>query len=597
MKIGRFLPLIVLTLLILAGCGGDEPVETIATPTSANVATNTELPPTNTPISSEPIRANAPVDSIEILILESFPVQINVRAQGELSDGCTTIDDVTTTSSGNTFDTTITTLRESGQLCTEAVVPYEELIPLDVNGLPAGTYTVSVNGITGSFTLAVDNVAGAEPTAVPAPTDVPAIDGGNALVNGRVWHDLCAVAEGEGDEAATPSEGCIATDENSFQANSLLEDEEPGLSGIVVNLGEGACPADGLATTTTDEDGDYVFTDLMAGTYCVSVDALATTNTDNLLPGGWTFPESGDASTTVALSADAVFTGVNFGWDYQFLPAPVVNLETCTNSIEFVQDLNIPDDMLFAPGESFEKGWRIRNNGTCPWTTEYSLAFVGEDQMGAESFIPLTAVIVPGQTVDVTAAFIAPEELGTYRSNWQISNADDQPFGVNGLLEEAFWVQIEVGVPAATPEPNTAVIGGVVWEDVCFFDADSNPNAGCAEIEDSGFYRADGSLNFNEGRLVGVVVTLSQEACAIDGAVNPADVITTTTTDEQGLYRFTGLDEGTYCVTIDAVTGANVNLLIPGDWTWPAYGVGRQGVLLDAGEELLEIDFGWQYSN
>jgi hypothetical protein len=594
MKIVRLLPIVVLVLLILVGCRQDDPADSNITDTSANTPTITDLPPTNTPISSQPVRANAPVDSIEVLILESFPVQINVRAQGELPDGCTTIDEVETKTSGNMFETTISTIRESGQICTEAVVPYEELIPLDVAGLPAGTYAVRVNGISGSFTLAVDNVAGAEPTAVPSPTPS---DLGNALINGRIWHDLCAVAGGDGDEDAAPSEGCIATSENSFQANSLLEDGEPGLPNITVNLGEGACPAEGLATTTTDEDGDYVFTELTAGTYCVSVDALATANADNLLPGGWTFPESGEALVTVELAANAVFTGVNFGWDYQFLPVPEVDLETCTKSIEFVQDLNIPDDTLFAPGASFEKGWRLRNNGTCPWTSGYTVAFVGEEQMGAEPFVPLTAVIVPGQTVDVYVSFIAPEAFGTYRSNWQISDANDQPFGVNGLIDEAFWVQIEVGIPDATPEPNTAVIGGVVWEDVCFFNSNGDPSAGCAEIEDSGFYRADGSLNFNERRLANVVVTLSREACAADGALNPANIVTTTTTDVRGLYRFTGLDEGTYCVTIDAFTEANRNLLIPGDWTWPAYGVGRQGVLLDVGEELLETDFGWQYSN
>jgi inhibitor of cysteine peptidase len=42
-------------------------------------------------------------------------------------------------------------------MCTQIVVPFEESIPLDVVGLPAGTYTVDVNGVTGSFTLDVDN--------------------------------------------------------------------------------------------------------------------------------------------------------------------------------------------------------------------------------------------------------------------------------------------------------------------------------------------------------------------------------------------------------------------------------------------------------
>jgi len=38
-----------------------------------------------------------------------------------------------------------------------ALVPFEEVIPLDVAGLHAGTYIVDVNGMMESFTLDVDN--------------------------------------------------------------------------------------------------------------------------------------------------------------------------------------------------------------------------------------------------------------------------------------------------------------------------------------------------------------------------------------------------------------------------------------------------------
>jgi hypothetical protein len=72
-------------------------------------------------------------------------------------------------------------------------------------------------------------------------------------------------------------------------------------------------------------------------------------------------------------------------------------------------------------------------------------------------------------------------------------------------------------------------------------------------------------------------------------------VIATAVTGTDGIYRFEGLDEGLYCVSIDAFSDDNLNLLIPGDWTWPFRGVGRLGVNLDAGEEFLDVDFGWQF--
>jgi inhibitor of cysteine peptidase len=38
------------------------------------------------------------------------------------------------------------------------LAPFEEVIPLKVYGLPAGTYTVEVNGVQGTFGLEIDNI-------------------------------------------------------------------------------------------------------------------------------------------------------------------------------------------------------------------------------------------------------------------------------------------------------------------------------------------------------------------------------------------------------------------------------------------------------
>ena len=573
-----------LFLLMMMGCQSGEPDPTPISP-----------PPTENVI-TEPVFGQANVESIQILLLESFPVQVNARIRGILPDGCTEIDQITTERSGNTFNVTLTTLRPIDAVCTEAVVPFDEVIGLDVFDLDAGAYTVTANGVSGGFTLDVDNRI-QEPESTPEPTSTPEpVDANTAMINGIVWHDLCAVAGGEGEEA-TPSEGCIATtDGESFQANGLIEDGEEGLDGIVVGLGQGECPAEGLASATTDEVGNYVFTELAAGTYCISIDALVSPNDDILLPGGWTQPETGEGLATVTMTAGETIGGVNFGWDYEFLPLAEVDQESCTRSIQFVEDLSVPDDTVFAPGESFDKSWRLRNTGSCPWIEGYSLVFVGGDQMDGPESQPLEKVIAPGQTVDVSVTLTAPAEPGTYRGNWQIADANGEPFGIGGLIEEAFYTRVVVEVAGPTPESNSAVIGGVIWEDVCFIQDDGTPSAGCVETEPgSGFYIADGTLNFNEGRLSDIVVSLSAGACPEDGVVPDSSVIAAATTGPDGIYRLEGLDEGLYCVSVDAFSDDNVNLLIPGDWTWPFRGVGLVGINLDAGEEFLEVDFGWQF--
>ena len=103
-----------------------------------------------------PTTSLASVDEIDILILDSFPVQINVMARGNLPDPCTEISEVLQEREGNTFFITIKTYRSPG-LCIQVIAPFEEIIPLEVYGLTAGTYTVDVNGVQGTFDLEVDN--------------------------------------------------------------------------------------------------------------------------------------------------------------------------------------------------------------------------------------------------------------------------------------------------------------------------------------------------------------------------------------------------------------------------------------------------------
>lgn len=109
----------------------------------------------------------ANVENIDILTLESFPVQIHVIAEGHLPDGCTEIDEIKTETDGNTFNINITTKRPKEAICTQAIESFTETIPLEVQGLSAGNYTVNVNGVNGSFELAVDNTLDETPEAMP----------------------------------------------------------------------------------------------------------------------------------------------------------------------------------------------------------------------------------------------------------------------------------------------------------------------------------------------------------------------------------------------------------------------------------------------
>lgn len=110
------------------------------------------------PISSNDEDTVIYLNSMDINILESFPVQVTVDLAGNLPDGCTTIQSIESSLEEQVFTITFRTHRPAGKMCTEALVPFEETISLDVYGLPAGEYTVVVDDLMDSFTLDVDNV-------------------------------------------------------------------------------------------------------------------------------------------------------------------------------------------------------------------------------------------------------------------------------------------------------------------------------------------------------------------------------------------------------------------------------------------------------
>lgn len=592
--------LFMLVAAVVSACGLLGSGETTEPTPAADLTPTADLAPTPT-VATEPVRGQAIVDSIQVLTLESFPVQVNVLARGELPDGCTTIDEVISQRVESDYRVVITTLRQPDAVCTQAVVPFEETIPLDVANLPAGTYTVSVNGITGTFTLDVDNVAEGEGGA----TGTPAASGDAGSISGRVWHDLCTVTGSQPGEDAPP-DGCVVAPATTlYVADGLAADDEPGIQGVTITLYPGNCSAAAppdAETTTTDADGAYSFTDLEPGSYCVLLDLESEENSLALEEGELTFPVDGDTvqnSVTVELPEGEGVSDVDFGYDFRFLPLPDVDLANCTNSSEFVQDLSVPDGTIFGPGNQFTASWRLRNNGTCPWTAEYGLTFVSGDQLGAAELVPLPHPVAPGQTVDASVDMVAPEQPGSYRSNWQVADANGEPFGINGVLEDAFWVQIvvEEGAEApSTPEPNTASIGGVVWDDLCTINASGAPSVGCVETaEGSGFYRGNGTYDRNEVPMPGVTVVLGQGSCPDDGIIAPANQLETAVTDEEGRYSFTNLSAGIYCVAIDALSPENVDLLIPGNWTYPAPGTGRLGVRLADGENRSTVDFGWDH--
>lgn len=163
-------------------------------------------------------------------------------------------------------------------------------------------------------------------------------------------------------------------------------------------------------------------------------------------PGLETLPTEVPPAPTATMSPTATATLV------PPTPTPALPTPTATNTpvpcnlAEFVEDITVPDGAEMTAGMSFTKTWRLRNIGSCTWTTAYDLVFFEGDRMDADWETPLPHRVRPWETVDLSVDLIAPDDEGSYRGYWALEDPSGYQFGV-GRNNEAFYVDIEVVEP------------------------------------------------------------------------------------------------------------------------------------------------------
>ncbi|GAB4492344.1 MAG: hypothetical protein Fur0016_04300 [Anaerolineales bacterium] len=128
---------------------------------------------------------------------------------------------------------------------------------------------------------------------------------------------------------------------------------------------------------------------------------------------------------------------------------PTSVVETFCDNSKFLQDINIPDGTILAPGQVFEKTWAFQNIGRCTWKEGYTIAWVSGDVMSGTTR-PLPEVVAPNGTVNATVRLTAPFKPGTYKGVWRLFNSKGEPFGdfVSVLI-----VVAGPGTPVPTPAP------------------------------------------------------------------------------------------------------------------------------------------------
>ncbi len=134
------------------------------------------------------------------------------------------------------------------------------------------------------------------------------------------------------------------------------------------------------------------------------------------------------------------------------VPTPTATEIPCDRAA-FVSDVSVPDGEDHDPGDVFTKTWRLKNTGSCTWTSGYDLVFDHGDQMGAPASVQLTGgSIGQNQNVDVSVQLTAPGSEGRYKGFFKLRNPQGGIFGIGPNGNVAFWVEIEVIEPAAPPD-------------------------------------------------------------------------------------------------------------------------------------------------
>lgn len=139
------------------------------------------------------------------------------------------------------------------------------------------------------------------------------------------------------------------------------------------------------------------------------------------------------------------------------IPPTATQIPIPCDRAQFAKDVTVPDNTEIATGSTFIKTWRLKNNGSCTWTSGYSVYFNNGDAMSGPASVKLTnGTVPPGSTIDVSVTLIAPSTAGTYKGNWRLRNAGGTSFGIGENADQSFWVQIKAVSPTPTPSPTPA---------------------------------------------------------------------------------------------------------------------------------------------
>ncbi|HEY84449.1 MAG TPA: hypothetical protein G4N96_04955 [Chloroflexi bacterium] len=181
---------------------------------------------------------------------------------------------------------------------------------------------------------------------------------------------------------------------------------------------------------------DFVWTPPAEGDYAITMKAY----TDKGVSGETDVHKIAASSAIIAV-ATAIKTEATVA------PQPtkviVAGVVACSNDAQLVKEINYPAGTTVQPNTHFQKRWLVKNTGTCDWNSGYYLDLVSGLALGAvKTQLPL---VLAGSEVELPLAMVAPDEGGTYQSQWKIHDLQGRPFGAT--------LGVEIIVPSVCKAP------------------------------------------------------------------------------------------------------------------------------------------------
>jgi hypothetical protein len=182
-----------------------------------------------------------------------------------------------------------------------------------------------------------------------------------------------------------------------------------------------------------------------------------------------------------------------------YTPVPPLQTVTKCDAAAFITDVTYPDGSLVGRGNTFKKTWRVKNVGTCTWTTSYDMVFIGGEKFGAKNTVALPTSVGPGKTVDLSIQLTAPTKDGRYQGFWKLSNASGTLFGFGTSGDANIYVDVKVSGYTVTGYDLAANLCDATWRN-------GNKTLPCPGVDGSseGFAITMAAPQMEDGKVRGV---------------------------------------------------------------------------------------------